>query len=303
MRSPQSLMDDLRAIGVDPGALLMVHASLRAIGPVQGGPAGVLQALDGAVGPDGTLLMVLGAEIGHDWVNERPEAERPALLAGTPPFDPATAPVFHEVGYLAEHVRKAPGTKVTDNPSGRFGARGRHADALLANAPWDDYYGPGSPLERLCEQGGKVLRIGADPDTTTVLHYAEYLADVPNKRRVRRHYVCQGPKGPVVRAVECLDDSDGIVPWSGEDYFAIILGAYLAEGRAREGQVGQAKSALIDAKDLATFGAAWMTRTLPDAAQSGLPGLSGPSSSLSGSPSRGVPSRGSSSGGSSSSAR
>jgi len=303
VRSPQSLVDDLRAIGVEPGATLMVHASLRAIGPVQDGPAGVLKALDDAVGPGGTLLMVLGAQIDHDWVNQRPESERSALLAGTPPFDPATVPVFHEVGYLAEHFRSAPGTKVTDNPSGRFGARGCLADALLADAPWDDYYGPGSPLERLCEHDGQVLRLGADPDTTTLLHYAEYLADVPNKRRVRRHYVCQGPEGPVVRAVECLDDSDGIVPWVGEDYFAIILGAYLAEGRAHQGRVGQANSMLVGAKDLATFGARWMTRTLPAAAQSALPDLPGPSSSSGGSPAGGSSSGGSSSGGSSSSAR
>ncbi len=70
---------------------------------------------------------------------------------------------------------------MTDNPSGRFGARGERAEALLANAPWNDYYGPNSPLEHLCKLGGKILRIGADPDTTTVLHYAEYLAEVPRK--------------------------------------------------------------------------------------------------------------------------
>ncbi len=65
----------------------MVHASLRAAGPVDGGAEGVLEALDRAVGPDGTLLMILGAEIAEDWVNERPESERATLLADAPPFD------------------------------------------------------------------------------------------------------------------------------------------------------------------------------------------------------------------------
>jgi hypothetical protein len=58
----------------------------------------LLDALEQAVGPEGTLLMILGADINHDWVNRLPEPERLRLLADVPVFDPATAPVFHEVG-------------------------------------------------------------------------------------------------------------------------------------------------------------------------------------------------------------
>jgi hypothetical protein len=58
--------------------------------------------------------------------------------------------------------------------------------------------------------------------------------------------------------VECLDDEHGIVDWLGEDYFATILRDYLALGRARQGLVGGAVR-LIEAEDLATFGAGWMT--------------------------------------------
>ena len=81
------ILHDLCVLGVRPGDTLMVHASLRAIGPVEGGAEGVIEALESAVGHDGTLLMILGAECDFDWVNERPEAEREALLADAPPFD------------------------------------------------------------------------------------------------------------------------------------------------------------------------------------------------------------------------
>ena len=239
--------------------MLMVHASLRAIGPVEGGAEGVVEALERAVGHDGTLLMILGTQCDFDWVNERPEAEREALLAEAPVFDAVNAPVFHEVGYMAEAFRRLPGTQVTDNPSGRFGARGRLAHDLLEDAPWHDYYGPGSPLDRLCRAGGRVLRLGAAPDTTTVLHFAEYLADVPSKRRVRRHYRCQGADGPETRVIECLDDEHGIVDWPGEDYFATILREYLAAGNGSRGRVGQAASELIDADHVVRFGTRWMT--------------------------------------------
>ena len=242
----------------------MIHASLRAIGPLRSGPEALLDALEDAIGPGGTLLMILGAKIEHDYVNRLPEAERAGLLAGTPVFDPATTPVFHEVGYFAELFRRRPGTLVTNNPSGRFGARGPLAKELLANAPWHDYYGPGLPLDRFCRVGGRVLRIGANPDTSTVLHFAEYLADVPDKRRVRRHYRCHGANGPETRVVECLDDEHGIVDWPGEDYFATILRDYLATGRAKRGVIGQATSELIEALDLVAFGADWMTGKFRD---------------------------------------
>jgi aminoglycoside N3'-acetyltransferase len=253
-----TLVDDLRRLGVKPGDTLMIHASLRAIGRLRGGPDSLLDALEQTVGGDGTLLMILGAEIAEDWVNRLPEPERLTALAEAAPFDPATAPVFHEVGHFAEIFRRRARTLVTDNPSGRFGARGRLAQDLLADAPWHDYYGPGSPLDRLCRFGGRVLRMGASLDTTTVLHFAEYRAEIPAKRRVRRHYRCRGPQGPETRVVECLDDENGIVDWPGEDYFAIILRAYLATGWALRGRVGLAQSELIEASDLVEFGTQWM---------------------------------------------
>ena len=256
------LVHDLLSLGVRPGETLMVHASLRAIGPVEGGATGVLDALDQAVGPEGTLLMILGAVVDHEWVNARPEEERAALLDGVTPYDPEGAVPLPEVGYLAEAFRTRPGTRVDDNPSGRFAARGAGVDALFHDAPWDDYYGPDSPLDRLCRMGGRVLRLGASPDTTTVLHFAEYLADVPGKRRVRRHYRVRGADGPVTRSVESLDDEHGIVDWDGEDYFALILKAYRATGRPSTGLVGRAQSELIDAADIVAFGAAWMSANL-----------------------------------------
>jgi aminoglycoside N3'-acetyltransferase len=259
-RTVAALARDLRALGVRDGDLLHVHASLRRIGPVEGGADGVLDALRGALGPTGTMVMTFGAENPFDWVNERPEPERPALLAGAPAFDARRDRVEGDVGVLAELFRTRPGTEVSDHPEGRFGASGPLAAALLADQPWDDYYGPGSPLQRFTDAGGRVLRLGADLDTVTVLHWAEYLAPVAGKRRVRRSRVVRRADGATeVRVVEGLDDTGGIVEQEGEDYFARILRAYLATGRASAaGRVGGATSELLDAADLVAFGAAWM---------------------------------------------
>ncbi len=262
------LRADLAALGVRAGDLVMVHASLRKIGlgRAQFGPGGaeaLLDALEEAVGPDGTLMMVLGTDYPMDWVNEHPPEARAALLAGGSPFDHRSAPVLPEVGWLAEAFRRRLGTIVSDNPSGRFGARGARAGALMADQPWHDYYGPGSPLDKLCDWGGKILRLGASPDTVTVFHFAEYLAELPNKKRTRWDYVIAGPDGaPRHVWIDCLDDLNGIVHRDGEDYFASILGAYLALGRHRAGKVGKAAAELIEAADIAAFGARWMEEYL-----------------------------------------
>jgi len=240
----------------------MVHASMRAIGPVEGRAEGLIEALEDSIGQDGTLLVTLGAHDPLSWVNLRPESERRQLLAGSPPFHHLRTPADPDVGVLAEVFRRLHGTIVSDHPEGRFGARGRLAADLMSGAPWNDYYGPGSPLERLVENRGKILRLGAEMGTVTALHYAEYRATVPNKRRVKRLRMVEGQGGTQLREIECLDDSDGIVDYPGEDYFAVILRAYLDAGRASTGTVGKAASELIDAADIVEFGVMWMNEHL-----------------------------------------
>jgi len=63
---------------------------------------------------------------------------------------------------------------------------------LVRDVPWNDYYGAGSPLERFVEHGGKVLRLEANLDTVTLIHYAEFRLDYPDKRRVRRERPIDG---------------------------------------------------------------------------------------------------------------
>jgi len=107
-----------------------------------------------------------------------------------------------------------------------------------------------------------VLRLGADLDTVTLTHYAEYLVPLPDKRRVRRHRLVTTPRGPHILVVDALDDSEGIVDYAGEDYFAAILTRYLRTGRGRVGTVGAARSELIEASDFVEFAVEWMTQYL-----------------------------------------
>src|SRR5690606_1635940 len=119
------------------------------IGAVAGGAEAVLDAILSAIGADGTLLMTLGAKDEWSWVNQRDEPERFALLADAEPFDALATPADPSVGYLAEAFRKRTATMVSDHPEGRFAASGSLARELTDNVPWHNYYGVGSPLDRL----------------------------------------------------------------------------------------------------------------------------------------------------------
>lgn len=252
------LVAALLALSPSPPGPVMVHLSLRRIGAVVGGPRAVVAALDRWMGPTGTWMMVLGADDPFDWVHSRPEPEHAALLSEAPPFDALSTPAQPDVGWFAEVFRRAPGTRVSDHPEGRFGARGPAAERLLRDVPWHHYYGSGSPLERFVDEGGQVLRLGADPETVTLIHYAEYLAQLPAKRRVRRSRKVVTDGRSEIRTVECLDDSDGIVDLPGEDYFARIWRAFVASGAVREGRVGGAKAEICEAGALVPFATRWL---------------------------------------------
>lgn len=253
------LVADLAALGLRPGDTVMVHASIKAIGRLAGGPDIVHRAIVDAVGPAGTMLMVVGWADDLYGIAEMPEAERAVLLTALPAFDPATSRADRETGLLAECFRGWPGVRRSRSPTGSFAACGRLADWLLADQTLDHYLGPGSPLDKLCRAGGRVLLLGSHPENVTLLHFAEYLADVPDKRMVRHPEILLVDGERRVVEVTALDNSRGIVDWP-EDYFATITKAYLETRPHPQGRVGEADSHLVDAGDLAAFGARWMER-------------------------------------------
>ncbi len=139
-------------------------------------------------------------------------------------------------------------------------AIGAKAAWLIEGHPLDYGFGPGSPLEKLCRAGGEVLLLGTPFESVTLLHYAECLAHVPDKRVVRYRMPVLGEGQRHWVDVEEFDTSDGIRDWGGGDYFEAIVEAYLAAGHGRTGLVGAARSYLFDAQDLTAFGVAWMER-------------------------------------------
>ena len=55
--SRSEIRDGLLSMGIEPGAVVLVHSSLSAFGYVDGGADAVIDALLEALGPSGTLVM------------------------------------------------------------------------------------------------------------------------------------------------------------------------------------------------------------------------------------------------------
>jgi aminoglycoside 3-N-acetyltransferase len=254
------LVKDFTGLGVPPGGVVMLHASVKAVGWVVGGPDVVLHALREVIGPEGTLMMYVGWEDGTYEMATWSEAKRSAYLEECPPFDPATSRANRRWSVLTEYLRTTPGARRSDNPEKSMAAIGARSEWITAGHPLDHGFGPGSPLEKLCRAGGQVLLLGTPFDSVTLLHHAESLADVPEKRVVRyRMPVLVGGLRRWVD-VEEFDTCEGIRDWGGGDYFVAIVEAYLAAGRGRAGPVGAARSYLFDAQELVEFGVDWMER-------------------------------------------
>src|SRR5919202_608705 len=123
-----TLAADVARLGVESGATLLVHSSLKAVGWVVGGPVAVVQALLDAVGPAGTIVVPTQNGEYSDpaqWVNPPvPEAWWPVIRSEMPAFDPRLTP-SRRMGIVAETVRTWP--RAAERSPGRLVRRDRRA--------------------------------------------------------------------------------------------------------------------------------------------------------------------------------
>jgi aminoglycoside 3-N-acetyltransferase len=219
-RTPISMLElvrQLAQLGVRPGGVLLVHTAFSAVGPVEGGPEGLIAALSAALGPAGTLVM---PSMTDDDEN---------------PFDARATPCLG-LGVVADTFWRLPGVLRSDNPHA-FAARGPAALELVAPHPLDAPHGPGSPVGRIERRDGQVLLLGVGHESNTTIHLAESLAGV----RYRR------PKHVTVRDGAGLRRLDYPEIDHCCENFARVDGWLDAAGGQARGRVGRAEARLARA--------------------------------------------------------
>nr|WP_225877463.1 AAC(3) family N-acetyltransferase [Streptomyces resistomycificus] len=245
----------MRALGLRAGDTVVVHASLRALGPVTGGADTVVDALRDVLGPAGTLVAYAQTPDNSDparWHLTRgyavPEEHWAGLRARLPAFDPSRTPSFG-VGVLPETVRTRPGALRSAHPQSSFVALGSRARHVTEEHAPDCHLGEHSPLARLERLGARVLLLGVGYDVCTAFHLAEYR--VPGRPRLS--YAC------------VVADEQGRRAWYHYDDvaldaspFAELGRAYEATGAVTRGRVGDADCRLLSLAPAVAHAVEWL---------------------------------------------
>lgn len=218
--SRTDLARSLIELGVRPGGVLVVHCAFSRVRPVEGGPAGLIAALESTLGPNGTLVMPsMSDDDDH-------------------PFDPRHSPCYH-MGVVADAFRRMPGVLRSDSPHA-FAAKGPKAGFIVAPHPLDVPHGLESPPGRVYELGGQVLLLGVGQDSNTTIHVAENMSGVRYRLQASVTILSGGrtERFHYTEVDHCCDR------------FSLVDGWLAEGGRLRRGTIGNAEARLMDSRDV-----------------------------------------------------
>jgi aminoglycoside 3-N-acetyltransferase len=214
------LVEDFSKLGLKAGMDVMVHSSMKAIGPVRGGAKAVVRALVKVIGAEGTLL---APSFNHF------EAKV---------FNPLTTPTTN--GAIAQVIWQRPDALRSLHPSHAVAAIGRRAAEYVADHLTNGIWAENSPIGRLIHGGGYVLSIGVGHERSTAYHVAEISLGVP----------CLDQFGSVDRIVDaegCVKEVAGLAWRDGECPAPPEELNTTLDAVQWTGQVGKAKATLVRA--------------------------------------------------------
>jgi aminoglycoside 3-N-acetyltransferase len=218
--SQRMLVEQLRGLGLSAAPVVVAHTAFKAIGPVEGGPEGLIAALRLALGPEGTLVM-------------------PGMSDDDEHVFDAAATTCRAMGVVADTFWRLPGVLRSDNPAS-FSAAGPLAQVITAPHPLAPPHGLDSPVGRACALGGLVLLLGTGHSSNTTIHLAEAMARVPY--RARKHCMVSRDGAPVRVEYDetdhCCENFDRVDAWLRQD------------GLQVEGTVGRGPARLARASDI-----------------------------------------------------
>lgn len=248
----ETLIADLRRLGLDGGAVVLVHSAYRSLGFVVGGPQAVVEAL---LTVAGTIVVPTHTSDNTDpasWSNPPAPPDRwEAIRHEAPGFDVGRTPASQWMGRLAELVRTWPGSLRSDHPQVSFAAVGSHAAQIVGDHAREDGLGERSPLGAVYRLDGRILLLGCGHESNTSLHLAE--SRIP---AAPRHVTGSSIRGRDGRArwetwsEVAVDASD----------FDVIGEAFEKTGEVSVGPVGSATARVMSQRAAVDFAREWIPR-------------------------------------------
>lgn len=165
MHTKETLLRDIGGMGINPQGTLLIHSSMKAIGPVEGGADAVLDAWS-AYMKEGLLIFPT-----HTWRQIGKE---------TLTFDSRALPSC--VGILPELFRRRPGVVRSLHPTHSVAVLGKGAAEFTAGeenrttpCPRDGCWG------KLLDRDAEILFLGCTLRSNTFLHGVEEWEGIPDR--------------------------------------------------------------------------------------------------------------------------
>jgi len=220
------LLNQLQEMPVDSEGIIIVHSSMKSIGEVDGRADTVLDAFSEFM-QDGLLVFPT-----HTWdiINE----ENPKFYVDETPSN---------VGILTELFRQRPDVIRSLHPTHSVGALGEDAKEFTAgDERFDTPAARGSAWGKLLDREAKILLVGVDLTSNTLIHGIEEWNKTPNRiRESYEEYYTVLPNG-----TEIFFPLRRHIPGISEHYWKVEK--LLAEKGAIEyAQLGDAKVLVCDA--------------------------------------------------------
>lgn len=229
MFSKKELTAQIAAMGILPTDTVLIHTSMRAIGAVENGADGVIDAFRDYL-TDGLFLVPT-----HTWANVH--HKQPIYDVKT--SVPNIGALPRVAAFRADGVRSL-------NPTHSMWACGKGAADFVKNEENAPTSGaPGFAWERLAHVGAKILLIGVGNDKNTFIHAVEELANVPDRLGKPYEITIRDGAGNEYKHLyasyhcsKCKDVSHN---------FGNFEKAFIALGAQHLGRLGNAEVRVVDA--------------------------------------------------------
>lgn len=233
--SKKEMLQQLEALGIQKGMVLLVQADSTRLGYLIGGEQALMEALMEAVGYEGTLIMatftpeLLDPSLCEPRIHREywEEVRRNAL-----PFDRKTTLPKHADPLVLQFLRNE-GIARSYHPLYSFAAWGKYAKLFCDRHPLHFGLGQDSPLGKVVEFNGYTLMLGCDYEGCCIFQLARYQGSQPSIRLL---------SAPIENNKQVLWKDMLDVTYSTKDFSAVgdvmeercvVKSSYIGNGRCR----------------------------------------------------------------------